>query len=38
MPAAMKIASATQRSHKPPCQMACQYMQATTAGTAAMRA
>src|SRR5215510_2912124 len=33
----MKIASATQRSQMPPCQMSCQYMQATTAGTAAMR-
>src|SRR5215468_9832723 len=27
----MKIASATQRSQMPPCQMSCQYMQATTA-------
>src|SRR5215510_7306536 len=33
----MKIASATQRSQMPPCQMSCQYMQATTAGTAAIR-
>ena len=37
-PAAMKIASATQRSQIPPCRMSCQYMAATTAGTAAMRA
>ena len=38
MPAAMKIASATQRSHKPPPRMLCQYNSATTTGTAAMRA
>src|SRR6185369_11270399 len=37
-PAAMKIASATQRSHRPPSRMLCQYISATTTGTAAMRA
>src|SRR5580700_1264276 len=35
----MKIARATHRSHRPPCiMMSDKYMQATTAGTAAMRA
>ena len=37
MPAAMKMASATQRSHSPPCRMFCQNMQPTTIGTATMR-
>ena len=36
MPAAMKIASASQRSHAA-LQAVCQYMQATTSGTAAIR-
>jgi len=38
MPAAMKIASATQRSHSPYSRIDCQYMQPTTIGTATMRA
>jgi hypothetical protein len=37
-PAAMKITSATQRNHIPPARIACQYMQATTSGTATILA
>ena len=37
MPAAMKIASATQRSHRPPCKMPASTCRRPPAGTAAMR-